>query len=1095
MWSCANLAHGDFIAPIASQAPKLDGLIEDGEWAGAVQIDGFGADRRRARGYVMATQTHLHLAIRSQLPVKGELLADVDRDNTPKMVFDDSVEIWIDPWPNEPNGRKYQFMTNLLNRRWAKMHPRGTFKGDVNWKPEWQVAGAIHGEHWHCEIAIPIAELTDRSAAEGTWHVDLWRNWKRPWKQAFMGKTVWQFTEDPGPVFRLEERGDRFRGRINLALVAVNPTDEALEVNANLTLERDVMPEVIRKQTLAVAPGKSAELVLELIDDNTQKHQFFAEVRDGDDRKTLFSHRMGWKYGGPWEWITHKKELPPVDFLFAYYPSHDRMRLQADVSNMPKDATVERVVATVREKQTRKPVKSIVFDRFEEGRQEQTFSLPPLDGDYEIALKARGQNVPDAERVKPFIRYRYEWEGKGYGKTTKVHPPFEPMRVNDLTVATVLREHTVNDVGLWSQVVAEAQNTGVRKPILQSPMRYLVQAGGKRLRVKGAGVEFATVADHEVRGKAGFSAGPLAAEAALLWEYDGMLRIDLTLAPTGGEAIDGLQLEIPLDFREATHFHAMGDGLRNTISEQIPRNKTGVVWDASKVAAADLPENFCSYIYVGSPRRGVCWFAENDLNWGWDRSKPNLELVRAGGATILRVHLINQPTVIEAPRTITFGLQAAPIKPRLHNDRWRLEYQRRRCSILGTCVNWGSLDGASSVYPAGKDTLIWKMIAESNVRHLSKEEIEATVDHYRPYVKPYESMPHYSGRYKSWADAVLNHIRHNTGGARHGKTMIYYYNRSCHMLEDEFQTFMDEWGLHDWRPDYKAQGKGDLGEIKIVPSETYMDFAQHWYIKSFELGRNQGVYWDNMFFRPSYNAHTTAAYRTAQGDTVPAAGLWGLRELVKRTFQMMSERGMDPLTMPHMTSTMILPMYAFATIIYDLEWKYGQGDMQDKFTPEYFLMITNGELAGAWPILLGDRGGTRWTDRTYTAATLVHDVYWAQGRGGGVVMRPVAEMLEQPGAKVFRYWDEGDLPVGIRTHGMRWIAVGVPGKRFVVVITNFSQKQSYTPMTLNLQVMGMEKGCRVRDWELHRVLPDRDGVVGVPGIAPHDAAIIEIDAQ
>ena len=46
---------------------------------------------------------------------------------------------------------------------------------------------------------------------------------------------------------------------------------------------------------------------------------------------------MTWKYGAPWQWETAAKELPPVDLLFAYYPSRNLMRLQADITNMPKN--------------------------------------------------------------------------------------------------------------------------------------------------------------------------------------------------------------------------------------------------------------------------------------------------------------------------------------------------------------------------------------------------------------------------------------------------------------------------------------------------------------------------------------------------------------------------------------------------------------------------------------------------------------------------------------------------------------------------------------------------------------------------------------
>ena len=67
----------------------------------------------------------------------------------------------------------------------------------------------------------------------------------------------------------------------------------------------------------------------------------------------------------------------------------------------------------------------------------------------------------------------------------------------------------------------------------------------------------------------------------------------------------------------------------------------------------------------------------------------------------------------------------------------------------------------------------------------------------------------------------------------------------------------DEWMLDD----YRAVGKGNgRGEIKVVPSPSYIDFNLYWYVKSFEIGNNQGVYWDNFFVVPSFNTEMTDAY-------------------------------------------------------------------------------------------------------------------------------------------------------------------------------------------------------------------------------------------
>ena len=185
--------------------------------------------------------------------------------------------------------------------------------------------------------------------------------------------------------------------------------------------------------------------------------------------------------------------------------------------------------------------------------------------------------------------------------------------------------------------------------------------------------------------------------------------------------------------------------------------------------------------------------------------------------------------------------------------------------------------------------------------------------------------------------------------------------------------------------DYRAVGKGNSrGEIKIVPSPSYMDYNLYWYAKSFEIGNNRGVYWDNFFIVPSFNTEMTDAYRCADGAPScqrPVSGGWP--DLAKRTFIMgTNERQMLPIVFPHMTSFSPLPMLSFCTVQYEWEWKYSEGDVHDRFPRDYVQLATTGEQAGVWPVPLSDAGNLSedpWQQRTFTAVRLVHEL---DGGGG-----------------------------------------------------------------------------------------------------------------
>jgi hypothetical protein len=1082
---------GEYRAPLMDRPPTLDGRIEPQEWAGAVRVDGFAGngvlERRMARAWAGATETRLYFAIRSQLPAEGQILADVRRD-TENLVFDDSVEVWIDPAPGGESGRRFQMLANSLGHRWYKLHAYGGAPDDPAWRGDWQVANGFHDGVWDCEIAIPIAQIAPgRKADEGAWGVNLCRNWKQEWAWSSLGGGEYRpterfvFTKDPAPVVRCEQRGDLFTGNVETVLSLFNPSSAPIMAQAQLLLQRDVMPEIHERQTFRLAPGETKELILKAADATTKKYALTARVTSEDGQAVFFDRKVAWAAAGPWRWTVAKKVIPPLDFQFAYYPYSNRMRILADTSNLPKGAKLATLTATIRKK-AGAAVKAVRFGALKDGKQEIAFSLPPLKGEYEIAMQATGPGVPVAEVVKTFERTVFPWEHNTLGKSAKVYPPFTPIRVKGKRVSVVLRDHEMNDAGLWNQVIAKG------RPLLAAPMRWEVMAHGRTVSVRGGAFNFRQIAGNRVETRNRFFAGPLTGDVTCAWDYDGLMRVEPTIWTSGKQAVDSLTLIIPLRADQATHYHAMGDGIRNTLYARVPPGE-GTVWTAKQAQASDLPPNFCAYLYVGTPVRGLCWFAENDKGWGWDPATPNVELARRKGVVEMRVHLINRPEVLTKPRTLTFGLMAAPVKPRLSAD-WRHKYRRDNYQLLGTDINWLALGDCGSVYPAGCDMYLWQMIARGNKEHLSEADIQKVIERGKPYFEPYGAER---------VQAFINHARYNLT-SHYGGKMIFYYNRASFQAAPEFETFKDEWDMTD----YRTVGKGSgIGEIKIVPSESYIDHALWWYGKSFDIGGNKGVYWDNWFFAGTYNTEMTGAYRRDDGTVVPSTGLWGLRELCKRTFQYMNERKMPPITMPHMTSTGILPLLSFATVQYDWEWKYSEGDVQTRFPRDYILMVTNGELAGTWPVLLNDHGPQAedpWTARTFAAVAMLHELdcpYPAWSRAGQqqlALFKPVDEILQQPGVQAYRYWDDRPQPVRADDPDLPAIAYSVKGREAVFAVVSYADGDRTANLTVDAQALGFPNGCRVTDTETGQEIPMEGNRLSFP-LKKHDVRVCRVTTR
>ena len=461
--------------------------------------------------------------------------------------------------------------------------------------------------------------------------------------------------------------------------------------------------------------------------------------------------------------------------------------------------------------------------------------------------------------------------------------------------------------------------------------------------------------------------------------------------------------------------------------------------------------------------------------------------MREGKTLYLRVNLINRPPAYSKPYTISFGLLAAPVKPRL--PKWRTQWLDEKFTLLGTCINWlGGPGSASNIYPPGKDLYFWEMIARGNVEKVPREEAQECITRGEKYYKPF---PDYEKMKISWR----NHVYHNVCGGRLGKSMVFYYNRAVFNALEEYATFSDEWSLKDFP---ERDFIPSRGEVKIVPCDSYNDFALYWYKKSFEY-RNQGVYWDNWFIRPSYNTEMTDAYYNPETDSItPAAGIWAMRKLAKRTFQMMCEEGMTPITFPHMTSTSILPMLSFATVQYDWEWKYSTGDVQDRFSRPYTMLVSNGELAGVIPVLLNDHGEQsrdEWTQRTFAGVSLTHELI---GNGSGNVWktlrdRLLKDYLHNPQLKVIRYWDDNSKIVKTDAD-CAYILYAIPGEKAVLVLCSYSKEDLSVDIAVKLDKLELPPETKCRNFENHELIDQPNGKLLIP-LKSHEVVGIEFSAK
>ncbi|MDD4018929.1 MAG: DUF6067 family protein, partial [Kiritimatiellae bacterium] len=294
------------------------------------------------------------------------------------------------------------------------------------------------------------------------------------------------------------------------------------------------------------------------------------------------------------------------------------------------------------------------------------------------------------------------WLGTWEGIAREVPAPWTPVETEGDTVRCWGRSYRFGGTLLPAAVETRGAH------ILAGPVTLTGRVSGvplqwrdEKVAVTGRGGLRAALA-----GGARAAGVTLSGSAAV--EYDGMVRVDLTLTPDAGTALlEDLTLEIPLKAEHARylyHFPGMWGSIAN--SGALP--------------AEGWTHGFKPFVWLGDEDRGFAWFCESDRNWlplgkesvvkgMFDRSLVStnrnravsgpdaaLTVRREGGAVVLRCRLIQGEQRITGPLEYTFGFHATPVKALektvwdyriTHHGRYGLESAP---TAIGGCVTYAA---------------------------------------------------------------------------------------------------------------------------------------------------------------------------------------------------------------------------------------------------------------------------------------------------------------------------------------------------------------------------------------------------------------------
>ena len=790
-----------------------------------------------------------------------------------------------------------------------------------------------------------------------------------------------------------------------------------------------------------------------------------------------------------------------VDLKFAYYPYPSKLKAQVGLSGLKDKERIRKAVLTVHKTGKPTPIATVDLPPFANDTSEAIAELPELEeGDYQLALRLEPPPAGlKGSLLRTFTRQRFEWERNTIGTSDLILPPFTPISVDGRTVSSVLREHEMNDVGLWDQVVAKGS------PLLAGPMRFEATRDGRTVTPTDATFAFTDTSKTSVNMSASFAIGKTKVQTTSRMEYDGMMTCQVQLE--GGQ-LDQLDLIIPVKDAMAPLAHMCGERCRENYAGYTPEGQ-GVVWDSSQILKREVLTPFVPYIWLGEEERGICWFAETDHGWALDGESPCQQLERDGDVLTLRIRLIQKPTPLATPRSLRFGLQATPVKPMpVRPDHWRRWSEVDLEGAMQVIIA-GSSSYAGSLYhdpfPYQRDLTIWHELATCRkTGKVNREFIERWVSRYPEELLAGDGREH-------WTRCVA--AGQHFASRQSERFLLYVQGRGITFATPEFQTFQDEWTFMDYNSRAWPMGPRDGLSYSSGPVRSWQDYNLWWLKQQMEIFTD-GLYFDCFYILPNKDRIMSDAYRLPDGRIQPGLPILDQREMTKRTATMYLEAGRHPMIGPHMTNSTIMPMMSFAQFGLDWEWHYGRSDFQDRWSREHIRAACTGRQSGCVPIVIGigAKGGSaeevEWLQRTFNGVVLTHELVpvWytvnpyikpSERRKRGT-SRLMYQKIRQhlltmgigtPTCRTYNYW-QSDYPVtitGVETSSI----VHVGEKETLLILTEYG-KGGNAQVSLDGGILSPTAAGAATDFETGETIPFADGRLRFP-LKKHDIRIIRLN--
>jgi hypothetical protein len=905
--------------PPVERPPVIDGVISPGEWDTAFMGTGIAPHRK---GGLDPISVQYWFAYDS-----GNIYIAARMQTHPEEIFDKPArrlagggptshfEILVDPHPCHPDHNWVQ----------AMMYPLGTYEnvgysqrigGYIPYEVEWDYKDFYADGWWSIEMAAPASAFHHGRIKEGeAWSVLYAGSIKAaPGVHYFSGQMGDVFRErtryikmvfdSSSPVIQIRSMGDVLTGKITPEISVRNTTGRQMSLRAEFAV-RDRMTkwtEETKKETKDLTVGVNREGILTWETETPEKGKtqyLFMTVKDNADRSL---YEGIYKIESPRSPVWGEKIAPPTDpvlFEAYFYPYFNRVKAVLDFGGLADTDSVDTIKYRVTDGRG-KEIASVTGRDFENRAGEVILQLPEriAEGEYTVTavvIDKRGKTVSEAkDRIE---KKTFPFEHNRLGISDKVLYPWTPIEVDkkENTVSVWNRRYTLDATGFPKQIETAGEE------ILSSPIAIVETFGGKRQPLKGEGVRFTKTSGNEIRAEATAAGRGVKAEIKMLGEYDGMLKYEVIISGEKDAVVEGLQIVIPLKEDNAEFIHAAGDGCRSNISKELSKTG-GRVFDSTEVLNWTMPARWLSYLWLGDYERGLCWWADSAEGWTLPENKatPVVNIYRKkrflkrSGEIEVVLNLIDKPATVlwrnEEPRHIVFAIEATPIKPR---PSWARDIGTADAGI--TRQNFPRFQWVGNTY--------WTFFGQEKENEPASGRY--TFAHLRPINKAAEK------------ELKIRTAKYKQQGRN---TLVYTDMRARSLAHAEPRYYVWEW----------APSEADIRKKEIENAPYYagrgISAAQSridYDLWCFNLGMDMGIdhwYFDEIQNEGQINPVTNLGYRDEDGRWMPTGRLFKYRELWKRLYTIMQEKGQkEPVIVIHNTSTTYAGPMAFTSTTWDFE--------------------------------------------------------------------------------------------------------------------------------------------------------------------------------